>query len=463
VQILISNEMQLKSFIKKDLNLVELFKGGAIALFFKIASVIIGYLFFWYLAQMVGAEGVGVFSTCWTILMIGTVLGKLGFDTSIVKFIAESMGKKFTHHIKPIYKNCILIVLTSSTLVAIVLIATAEPISQLFFKNTDYASLVRIVGISVIPLSLMNYNAESMKGLKKITAFSLFQNGSIYILTLLIIWIFNSHSMDNTTSIYSLLIALLILLIVSFWAFHYYMQRLPRPENEKPKYNFELKSILNISLPMLLTNSMFLIMSWMDILMLSAFKTQADVGIYNTSLKIAALVSITLVAINSIAAPKYAELYGKKDQAGFRKVVKQTSFLNFIISFPVFLVIIIFPTFLLGIFGQDFTAGVYALSILAAGQIFSSFSGSTIHILNMTGHEKTARNILLSTAIINLTLNYILVPRYGMNGAAMATTISTILWNLVSEFVIYKKFGFLTYPLLSAYGVKKIKNDIMKP
>src|SRR6056297_1317712 len=136
---------------------MELFKGGAIALFFKIASVIIGYFFFWYLAQLVGAKGLGIFSTCWTILMIGTVIGKLGFDTSIVKFIAESMGKQLTHHVKPIYKHCILIVLTSSLLVAIILIATATPISQLFFKNADYASLVRIIGISVVPLSLMNY------------------------------------------------------------------------------------------------------------------------------------------------------------------------------------------------------------------------------------------------------------------------------------------------------------------
>ncbi|MEA3448027.1 MAG: flippase [Bacteroidota bacterium] len=455
--------MQLKSFIKKDLNLVELFKGGAIALFFKFASVIIGYFFFWYLAQLVGAEGVGVFSTGWTILMIGTVFGKLGFDTSIVKFLAESMGKQHTHHIKPIYKHCILIVLASSTLVAIILVATALPISQLFFKNTDYASLIRIVGISVIPLSLMNYNAESMKGLKKITAFSLFQNGSIYVLTLLIIWIFSFHSVDNTTSIYSLLLAIIVLLIISFWAFQYYLKRIPRPQTEKPKYKFELKSILNITLPMMLTNSLFLIMSWMDILMLSAFKTQADVGIYNTALKIAACISITLVAISSIAAPKIAELHGRNDTKGFRRFVKQTSFLNFSISLPIFLVIILFPGFLLGIFGQEFTTGASTLIILAIGQVFGAFSGATIHILNMTGYEKISRNILLSTATINLILNYILVPRYGMTGAAIATSISTILWNLLSEIVIYQKFRFLTYPLISLKKAMGIKNDIMKP
>jgi O-antigen/teichoic acid export membrane protein len=260
-----------------------------------------------------------------------------------------------------------------------------------------------------------------------------------------------------------LLLAIIVLLVISFWTFQHYLKRIPRPRTEKPKYKFELKSILNITLPMMLTNSLFLIMSWMDILMLSAFKTQSDVGIYNTALKIAACISITLVAISSIAAPKIAELYGRNDTKGFRRFVKQTSFLNFSISLPIFLFIILFPGFLLGIFGQEFTAGTSTLIILAVGQVFGAFSGATIHILNMTGYEKLSRNILLSTATINLILNYILVPRYGMTGAAIATSISTILWNILSEIVIYQKFRFLTYPLISLKKAMGIKNDIMKP
>ncbi len=442
---------------------MELFKGGAIALFFKIASVIIGYFFFWYLAQLVGAKGLGIFSTCWTILMIGTVFGKLGFDTSIVKFIAESMGKKHTHHVKPIYKNSILIVLATSSLIAITLIATATPISRLFFKNTEYTSLIRIVGLTVIPLSIMNYNAESLKGLKKITAFSLFQNGSIYILTLLIVWIFSFHSVDNSTSIHSLFIAILVLLMLSFFAFHHYLNRIPNQAERYPKYNFNLKKTLNITVPMMLTNSLFLIMSWMDILMLSAFKTQADVGVYNTTLKISAVIGITLVAISSIAAPKIAELHVQKDKDKFKRFVKQTSFINFSLSFPIFIVIILFPEFLLGLFGEEFLKGASTLIILSIGQIFGAFSGATIHILNMTGHEKISQNILLSTAMINLILNYILVPKYGIVGAAVATSFSTFLWNLLSEIVIYRKFRFYTYPLFSLKKIKSIINDIMKP
>lgn len=441
---------------------MELFRGGAIALVFKFFSVLIGYVFFLILARWLGADGVGIFSTAWTILMIGAVLGKLGFDTSIIKFIAGSMGKGNSHHVKPIYKSSLLIVGTASIIVAGILFLFAPQISELFFKSGNYVLIVRIVAISVIPLCILNINAESLKALKNITAFSIFQNSSIYLVIILIMFIMSRYGISNKTSIYSLSAGVFILMALSFIVILVNIRKKTQSRTGSDPYQFNLKKTLSTSLPMMLTNSLFLIMSWMDILMLSAFKNESDVGIYNTSLKISAVISIALIAINSIALPKYAELYERKDKVGFRKVVKQTSFINFSLSFPVFLFILLMPNFLLGIFGPEFIAGKMSLIILSIGQIFSAFSGSTIHVLNMTGKENAAKNILITTALLNLVLNYILVPKYGINGAAIATAISTVLWNLMAEISIYKHLRFLTYPLISVNKAKRIRNKIME-
>lgn len=441
---------------------MELFRGGAIALVFKFFSVLIGYVFFLILARWLGADGVGIFSTAWTILMIGAVLGKLGFDTSIIKFIAGSMGKGNSHHVKPIYKSSLLIVGTAAIIVAGILFLFAPQISELFFKSGNYVLIVRIVAISVIPLCILNINAESLKALKNITAFSIFQNSSIYLVIILIMFIMSRYGISNKTSIYSLSAGVFILMALSFIVILVNIRKKTQRGTGSDPYQFKLKKTLSTSLPMMLTNSLFLIMSWMDILMLSAFKNESDVGIYNTSLKISAVISIALIAINSIALPKYAELYERKDKVGFRKVVKQTSFINFSLSFPVFLFILLMPNFLLGIFGPEFIAGKMSLIILSIGQIFSAFSGSTIHVLNMTGKENAAKNILITTALLNLVLNYILVPKYGINGAAIATAISTVLWNLMAEISIYKHLRFLTYPLISVNKAKRIRNKIME-
>ena len=440
---------------------MELFRGGAIALIFKFFSILIGYFFFWLLAKWLGADGVGVFSTAWTILMIGAVLGKLGFDTSIVKFIAGSIGMKKYHHVRPIYTHSLSIVFINSVIVAAILFAFAPQISLLFFDSSGDSGIVRIIAVSVIPMCMLNINAESMKALKKITAFSIFQNSSVYLLTLLALLFIRQNGIGNESSIYGLAIGTFALMLLSFIVINATIGKLPGGNKKTDKYQFHLGKTLRISAPMMLTNSLFLIMSWMDILMLSAFKNDADVGVYNTSLKISAVISIALIAINSIAMPKYAELYGQKNIRGFRKVVKQSSFINFFLSLPVFMVILLFPGFLLGIFGEEFIVGKLSLIILSVGQIFSAFSGSTIHILNMTGKENVAKNILITTALLNLTLNYILVPRYGINGAAIATTISTILWNLLAEISIYRYLKFLTYPIISVRKAKYIRNKIM--
>ncbi len=440
---------------------MELFRGGAIALGFKFLSIFIGYFFIWLLAKWLGASGVGVFSTAWTILMIGAVFGKIGFDTSIVKFIAGSIGRKDQHHVRPIYRHSITIVGINALVVAIILYIFAQPISELFFNSAQYTNIVRIIAITVIPLSLLNINAESLKALKNITAFSIFQNSSIYLAIILIMLFLTNHGITNKTSIFSLSIGVSVLMLISFIVVFANFKRKLHDNPDKPEYRFNFKKTIGISLPMMLTNSLFLIMSWMDILMLSAFKTEVDVGIYNTSLKISAAISIALIAINSIALPKYAELFEKKDYLGFRKVVKQVSFINFGLSLPVFLLILLVPGFLLGIFGEEFVAGKMSLIILSIGQIFSAFSGSTIHVLNMTGKESAAKNILITTALLNLLLNYLLVPKYGINGAAIATAISTIIWNILAEISIYRHLKFLTYPLISIKKAKYFRNKIM--
>ncbi len=432
-------------------DLKELLKASSVALLFKFLGVIIGYLFFWVLAKLFGAEGVGLFSTLWTFLMVSVVISKLGFDTSIVKFIASFMAGKNAFLIKKMYRKGLLWIIGFGGVIAIIAVFFAKELSILFFETPNDYRFFILTALCIVPLSLLNYNAESLKGLKKITLFSIFQNGSIYLLTLLIILIFyySNYQVSNTI-VYALLISILFIMFFSFMAVN---RNIPKVSSSR-SLKYKNRHILSITLPMLLSNSLFLIMNWTDTLMLSGFRGEDEVGIYSTSLKIAALNSIVLVAINSIAMPKFAELYIRKDKQAFENFVKQSTLLMFSVSFPILLVIFLFPKFLLGVFGDEFTIGITALLILAFGQFFSAISGSTIHILNMTGKQKLARNILLLSTSINIVLNFYLIPIYGINGAAIATAFSTILWNVLAVIYIYKYFKFLTYPFPIKFRVK---------
>jgi O-antigen/teichoic acid export membrane protein len=151
--------------------------------------------------------------------------------------------------------------------------------------------------------------------------------------------------------------------------------------------------------------------------------------------------------------PKYSELYNQ-NKLRFKQLAKAVSFISFFVSLPVFLMIIIFPTTILGLFGEAFTEGSQAMIVLSVGQLFATISGSTINLLNMTGKEKSTMYILITSVIVNFFLNFILIPLFGLNGAAYATASSTVLWNLLAVVLIYKYHGFLTYPIINPAKIK---------
>ena len=91
----------------------------------------------------------------------------------------------------------------------------------------------------------------------------------------------------------------------------------------------------------------------------------------------------------------------------------------------------------MGVFGEEFIIGKTALVLITIGQFVNAASGSVGNIMNMTGREKPLRNILVIASILSVLLNYLLIPMYGINGAAVANMVSVVFWNLTA--VIYTK------------------------
>ena len=202
--------------------------------------------------------------------------------------------------------------------------------------------------------------------------------------------------------------------------------------------------MLKQSIPMMMSSSVLLLMSWADSLMIGGFIGEYEVGIYNVAVKVALLTSFTLTAVNSISAPKISEAYNNDKMLEFKKIVIQTTKTIFFSSIPIIIVIFIFPEFILNFFGKDFVVAKSALLILAFSQVINAMSGSVGIILNMTGKEKVFRNVLTAALLINISLNLFLIPIYGIEGAAIASASSLIFWNLYSVFYVYKHYGVLT-------------------
>ena len=169
-------------------------------------------------------------------------------------------------------------------------------------------------------------------------------------------------------------------------------------------------------------------------------------GIYRLAFKVAALVTFAQFAINSIAAPMFSSFKAKGDMTGLRRMVRNIGYLNVLISGPIFISILLFPNLVLEFFGDEFSKGSEPLIILAVGSVINALCGPVMYLLNMTGKEKAARNIIIVASVLNVVLNLTFIPTYGLIGAAYATSISTVIWNALAVVQIKKEYGFISIP-----------------
>lgn len=178
------------------------------------------------------------------------------------------------------------------------------------------------------------------------------------------------------------------------------------------------------------------------VIMLGIFRPEAEVGYYSVAVRLATLTSFILQAINSMAGPKFSELYhsGKIDELFY--VAQKSAKLIFWTTSPILLGFIILGKPILHlVFGAEFTVAYLPLLLLVLGQFVHSISGSTGLFMNMTGNQNVVRNILFIAAISNIGLNILLTPDYGIYGAATAAMVSIAGWNIATLLYIKLKFG----------------------
>ncbi|MFA5810005.1 MAG: polysaccharide biosynthesis C-terminal domain-containing protein, partial [Thermoleophilia bacterium] len=178
--------------------------------------------------------------------------------------------------------------------------------------------------------------------------------------------------------------------------------------------------VLKYSYPLALANILVAVTLWVDTLMLGYLGTTEDVGFYGVALKIAQFGAKIIMAFIIVFMPVIADLWNRKKSEELKGLYMTVSRWIFTLSFPIFLIIVLFSDAIMRIFGAGFVAGSGALVILAAGQMITATTGAAGLMILMSGHSK----VELFNVVVNLTVNVVLclllIPGYGVLGAAIA-------------------------------------------
>ena len=433
---------KLRGKLEGDRHLKDLIKGSATFFVIRVLGLLVAYAFTLFVTRKLGASAWGIFTICFTILQIVSAIGRLGLDTALLRFIAQYNAQGRREAAKYIYLKSISVVIPFSLLLSGGLYLLAPVLAGKIFGKEYLTPYIRLIAFAVLPFTLLYINSESLRALKRILEYAVCQNLLPFLVALLIIaGLFFFY--DEIHSLRIFIIIYVISIIISVLVSLIFIEKEFRKKGTF-KMSISHKHFFSIYIFMFASNSLNLMLSWTDTIMLGIFRSEEEVGIYSVVLRILLPFSIVWVAINSISAPKFAVLSDNKKS--LQGVVTKSTNLLFLISLSQTLIIFSMGEYILEFFGKEFGEGKYALFIISIGYLIKSFFGLSIDLMNMTNMHKYLFFINLSTFVLNIFINFIMIPVYGIVGAATSTMVSICVSSIARFIVIKNKLNISTLP-----------------
>lgn len=422
-----------------DKKFSEVLSGSVWALISQIVATCLGMVTSIIIARIYGVKMVGIIAMVQAFLMFTSIVTVLGTNTSILRLIPEHVYKYSVTSSFKVYRKTQYFVGLLSLLVGGILFFASDLIATNFFSKTYLSFYFAISAGFVMFRSLMDLNTQAVRGLQLTKVFALMRvlPSAIVLLILIVLTLLDC---GPNSPVYAHMSALGITAIVGACVMDYFFRQRMMPEDIV--HSMPLIEILKISSPMLMTASMQFVIGQTGVILLGVFGTVSEVGCYAVAVKLATLTAFVLSAINSMAAPKFSELYHRGEMDELFYIAKKSTQLIFWTTVPILLVLLVFGKSLLGLmFGEEFIVAYSAMAILVLGQFVNSISGTTGYFMNMTGHQIVLRNVMLVAGIINILVSLILIPRYGIIGASCAGVISLALWNFYILYFIKSRYG----------------------
>lgn len=415
-----------------------LLRGASWSLFIRIIGTLITLILQMILARIMGVSNYGDYAYSITMLVLMSMITKLGYDTSVLKYIPSFQSKNEWSYFKGFLKWANTITFISSICLAIIWCL------YIFFWGYPVGNRLHtpmLLCCVLLPLfTSMQIRGYCLQSLKRIISSQLPQ----FILYPSLIGlgaIILSISMQREIAAYEVIILeITVCLCILIFLLLQLKKVTPKQAREAVPKIFK-SEWSRVSLSLMVFSSFYLILNQIDTIIIGYLLDTKNAGIYASVNKVALLVTLSLTAINSIFAPIISQLHTQKKHMELQDVTFLANKCVVCYSVPVSILIIIFGKDILSFFGSEFVVGYSALLVLTIGQLVNAFAGSTGFLMTMTGNQNKAIQIMFICTIVNIILLFIFTPFYGLFGAAIATALTMISWNITLMLFVKKKVG----------------------
>ena len=435
----VKNGLSVVRSLSQDIDMREAVKDTVAALLLRMIGSILALMFNIVIARLLGAGGAGLYFITFSMLAISSVIARLGVDNALLRFISAQYSNNEWDRLRATHELGLRMVVVGSIAASIILISLSQWIAIKLFNKPDLVEPLRWMGLAILPFSLINIQAESLKAVAKLRTAIFVQAVGTPLVSLVILLILGGvSSVTDVTKAYAAASAVTMFLALYAW-------RQAVPEHSGSEIGFQLRQLWAASRPLLIIAIMNRgLKPWAPILLLGIWVSADDVGIYGAATRVSLLIGLILTSVNSALVPKLAAFHANGDFIGLGRMARRATLLSCILTMPFFLLIALEADSLMALFGGSFSQGGHLLTVLMIGQLTTVVCGPVGYLLMVSGRGTVYKNLTLISVLIQFFLIIILVEKTGPLGAAIASSLALTTLNIFAFLRVYEELGIST-------------------
>lgn len=389
------------------------------------------------MARLLSTHHFGIFLIGFTVFRFITIPANFGIPSIMPKFVSESIATKQYTELTRYVSQGLMVTFLFSTILAATAIVGADWIAHTIFHSDELGPVIKVMSIAVpfgvLFAVLIAIHRGLQKNFTKVILQDVLLLSSKCILFILLFY----YGLNLKAAYFSFTASYIIVFCVAL------ITVLAALRIKPVKFlSVDVKivrEIIKLSWPLSIQSFIWIIYSQIDRVFIGYFLSPSQVGIYVASFSIVLLLSFLPQAFSYQALPTFSKLFSKNDKSAYKLTYQKVSKVLFLVSFPLLVCISIFAKEIITVlYGNDYIDGALVLVILNIGYFSRCIIGPASESLVTIGKTQKPMIATLAGCIANVILNLLLIPRFGIYGAAIATSISVVLSEIFMGFFNYK-------------------------
>ncbi len=407
----------------------------------RVVSAAIAFASQIILARLMGEFEYGVFVFVWVIVVILGNLSCLGFHTAGIRFLPQYRTEGAEEAIRGLTATARIFAMVSATLIA------AAGVAALYLLGDQIQSHYiqpLFIGAFVLPMIALG---DVLDGTARANGWPVHALGPTYIIRPLLILSFVACAIglgrmaDANTAILAALAAAYLTTVIQFVVI-----------TGKLRHRFPVRGIqihfrtwLMVAFPIFLIEGFYFMLTNADVIIVGLYLPPEKVAVYFAAAKTMALVHFVYFAVKAAAAQRFSGLVSGADRTALAAFARQTVQWTFWPSLLVGGLVILVGPFLLSLFGPAFQEGHMIMMVLFCGIIAKAMVGPGEVLLTMAGEHKICAAIYAIALVANLGINVMLIPVWGLIGAATATAVAMMIEASLLHIIIRRRLGIVMF------------------